>query len=547
LTLDTNVQHVEIETYEGTLFEWRVRVRSNFSSSKFSDWSDPPSRFEMSPSLSPFQHLKWVGGGGQLRLLNPVQIQKKIKRATMRISGLGAFYAFLNGKQVGENYMDPPQSVYSKTVYYQTFDVTDMLMEGENQVGVLLGNYKFGYDDLWCNQTYRGPDGCRAFILNLTLEHNDENNITTTTVGTNDPSDWQARSGPIIYDHLFHGETYDARIDMDWNGTSTSWHVAQEIIPKATAPTGLEVIGEGDVAIARGELKLSIAPPLRFVNEFPAVSVTQVSNHNYVFDFGQNMAGIVRMNLKGGKLPRGSRIEIQHTEILAVKSKDIHGMCSLCPTCSACNETLARCATYFPGEACNVYCTTTTDHPLRHEPCYPHQSYTPGFPSHDIGPHNTPYGYVGDFNNANQTNVYFTSGDDFGEVYTPFFSAAGFRYIQVTFDVDFVPDISMFKAIQVNSNVESINKVRLPKISGTTFGTTDILQRIHEMTLASQLSNLWSVPTDCPQRERRGWMGNYNYSLTHSFNHTHIHIHIHTYIQEMPKPHQFKLWKILIC
>jgi len=67
----------------------------------------------------------------------------------------------VNGKQVGENVMDPPQTVYSKTILYSTFDVTDLLKPGRaNHVGVLLGNYKWGYTDQWANMTAAGgPSG----------------------------------------------------------------------------------------------------------------------------------------------------------------------------------------------------------------------------------------------------------------------------------------------------------------------------------------------------------------------------------------------------
>ena len=60
---------------------------------------------------------------------------------------------------------------------------------------------------------------------------------------------------------------------------------------------------------------------------------------------------------------------------------------------------------------------------------------------------------------------------------------------------------------QVHSNIgvgSEGSELTLPPMAGTTMGTPDVLQKIHEMTKASQTSNLWSIPTDCPQRERRG-------------------------------------------
>ena len=61
-------------------------------------------------------------------------------------SGVGAFYLFANGVRVGENVMDPPQTVYSENVLYSSFDVAPMLAPGKsNSFGALLGTYKWGY------------------------------------------------------------------------------------------------------------------------------------------------------------------------------------------------------------------------------------------------------------------------------------------------------------------------------------------------------------------------------------------------------------------
>ena len=62
------------------------------------------------------------------------------------------------------------------------------------------------------------------------------------------------------------------------------------------------------------------------------------------------------------------------------------------------------------------------------------------------------------------------------------------------------------QAIKVNSAVTPIADLSLPAFQSPG-GTRDVVNALHRMTLASQTSNLWSIPTDCPQRERRGWMG----------------------------------------
>ena len=62
--------------------------------------------------------------------------------------------------------MEPAQTVYSKTILYNSFDITELIQNGNNTVKAWLGNYKWGYTDLWCNMTEAGgPDGCRVFII----------------------------------------------------------------------------------------------------------------------------------------------------------------------------------------------------------------------------------------------------------------------------------------------------------------------------------------------------------------------------------------------
>jgi alpha-L-rhamnosidase len=117
-----------------------------------------------------------------------------IARARVWVTGMGAFYLFVNGKKVGENVMDPPQTVYSKTVLYSTFDVAGLLVAGQtNQLGALLGNYKWGYTDLWCNMTAGGgPDGCRMLLLKAQVTMTDGSVHTVET----DAATWSGRKVP---------------------------------------------------------------------------------------------------------------------------------------------------------------------------------------------------------------------------------------------------------------------------------------------------------------------------------------------------------------
>ena len=506
-------------------YTWRVRVWVTGASEPTAWGCDGGRAFDTAPEPSSLPGAgAWVGGGGQLRAQLRVPAGKVV-RARAWVSGLGAFYFFVNGQRIGGNIMDPPQSVYSKTVMYRTFDLTDALAANATSwVGAILGNYKWGYTDLWCNMTAGGgPDGCRALLLrvNVTMEDG-----TTVTLDTTDAGPWECREGPVLWDHFFHGETFDGRVDYSWFGPGPGiWNRARAIQFTATAPESMQVLDKKGAAVAVGQLKPTLAPPLRVTAEFPAISVTEIparagektANGGYVFDFGQNMGGMVRLSLPARHgLPSGTQLRIEHAEIVQGRDVDISGMCAACPDCGPCSGTYT-CDSNGEGGACNTYCRNPSesggvdDHSLRNEPCYPHQSYTPAFPPGAIGPHETPDRYIGDFNDANMTNLYTVRGgnSDEAEEYTPYFAAAGFRFAQLKGlpSAYGAPDRTMLTALRVHSNVAPATTLTLPPVKGTRFGTPDVLSKIHSMTLAAQTSNLWSIPTDCPQRERRGWLG----------------------------------------
>ena len=536
-------------------YGWRVRVYLSSAPTTPTQWgcgnASTHALFDTAPAASVFPGKNlWVGGGGQLRSKQPIDLPAgKVMRARAFVTGVGAFYLYVNGEKVGLNVMDPPQTVYSKTILYNTFDVGSLLKPGQqNHIGVLLGTYKWGYTDQWANMTQAGgPDGMRAAMLAVYVMMEDG---TTHSINTESPLSWEARTGPVVWDHFFHGETFDGSLDPEWSKTGSdsqrlpsgrasaqAWSDAREISPAATAPTGMQVIGADGVAVALGEVKPMVSPPLRVTGTFPAVSVVDVeardTGSSKVFDFGQNMAGMVMLSLPANHgLKAGTVLRIEMAEIVQGKQLDVGNMCKLCPKCGSCGGGpgasgpggAGSCDARGQGAVCDTYCTNPAlgspdaagqrpppgadNHTLRHEPCYPHQSYVPGYPAHGIPAHETADRYIGDFNNANQTNLYTVRGDGTAESYTALFAGAGFRYAQLSgfphgWDVPAGTEggiNSVLTGLRVHSNVQPISTIRLPKTTGSTFGTADVLAKIHKMTAASQSSNLWSIPTDCPQR-----------------------------------------------
>ena len=321
----------------------------------------------------------------------------------------------------------------------------------------------------------------------------------------------------MAWDHFFHGETFTGLVKIE---NPPAGQPAHEVFPPAGAPPGMEVASSSGQLVALGALTPVVGPPLRIVDEFPAVSVREVrandvASTGWVFDFGYNFAGMSRLSLPPAHgIPAGTELRIEQAEIVAGPFSDTGGMCKLCPDCGACappdllrsqgNSNCAQ-ANAAEGAVCDTYCSTTIHSglkPLRHEPCFPHQTLK-GEQGHE-----TPDRYIGDFNAANQTNVYIVGNSSKAETYTPLFAGGGMRFAMLTgLPAGIKPIKSWMSGLKVNSNVTSASDLQLPVVNGHGSDTPDVLNRIHQMTLASHTSNLWSIPTDCPQRERRGWTG----------------------------------------
>jgi len=215
---------------------------------------------------------------------------KKVERAVLYISGLGLYEAYINGKRIGTQVLAPTVSDYTKSVKYNTFDVTKELAPGKNAIGVTLGNGRY----------FSMTDGLRTFgkpkmLLQLEISYKDG---TLQTI-TSDDSWKVTASGPIRTNNEFDGETYDARMEMPgWNKTGfddTTWLTAERV----SAP--------------EGKLGAQLNPNIQIMETIKPVSITELSPGVFIMDMGQNMVGWLRMKVKGDK---GQEVKLRFAETL---------------------------------------------------------------------------------------------------------------------------------------------------------------------------------------------------------------------------------------
>jgi len=298
--------------YEGRPLEsrmrcwWKVRVWDG--AGKASAWSEP-AMWSMGLLQPGDWKAQWIadakdatvneaGPMPATMLRKSFKIDGPVKRATVYVTGLGLYELHLNGRRVGDHILAPEFTVYDKRIQYQTFDVTDLLVSGENAVGAILGDgwhgeYFFGMP---LRQAQRPFGGRRGFIMRLDVELV---NGTAQTIVT-DKSWRSTRDGPIRSGSLYDGEVYDARMEMPgWDRPDFedgAWKQA--------------VVAD---YLAGANLVWQPSEPIRVVREMEPVKMTEPTPGVYVFDLGQNMVGWCRLKVHG---PAGTTVTLRHAEML---------------------------------------------------------------------------------------------------------------------------------------------------------------------------------------------------------------------------------------
>ncbi|WP_183561943.1 alpha-L-rhamnosidase [Mucilaginibacter sp. SP1R1] len=280
-----------------TRYYWQVQVKDNHGNS--SAWSEI-NFWQMGILNVGEWTAKWITTFVGDTLLGPspyfrksFTLPKPVKSATAYITAHGLYEGQINGKKIGKDFFTPGWTSYHKRLLYQTYDVTDLLKAGGNTIGFSLG-------DGW----YRGFmafDGRHSFygnqvsgLLQLEVEFTDGTKETIQTDET-----WKYGYGPIMLSDFYNGENYDARKAINgWseNGfNDTQWKFATTIQP------GSE------------NLVSSISPLARKHEEFKPKRILTTPKGETVIDFGQNLVGWVKFNVKGLS---GTVVSIEHGEVL---------------------------------------------------------------------------------------------------------------------------------------------------------------------------------------------------------------------------------------
>ncbi len=367
---------------------------------------------------------------------------KKIVEATAYVCGLGFYEFSLNGKKVGNSEFAPLWSDYDKTVYYNTYDVTEQLRRGENVVGFLVGNGFYNVQGRR-HRKLQISFGPPTLLFELVINYEDG---TCTTVHSD--NNWKYDFSPVTFNCIYGGEDYDARREQKgWNQIGfddSHWRpvVVQE------APKGI--------------LRPQMAAPVKIMERYDIQKVTKLNADQvasasvstkrtvdpsaFVLDMGQNLAGFPEIKVRG---KRGQKVTLIVAEALTEEG--------------ACNQRQTGRQHYY-------------EYTLKGE------------------------------------------GD---ETWHPRFSYYGFRYIQVEGAV--LKGQKNPQKLPGLKNIQSCFVYNSAKKVSTFESSNRIFNAAHRLIEKAVRSNMQSVFTDCPHREKLGWLEQvhlngpgllYNYDLT---------------------------------
>ncbi len=446
-------------------YEWQVCIRRG---SEWSDWS----RRQMLRVMPAMSDVQWIGAistrdagipvgrwsnavfkkdtfqakwahvdtlsAKSILLRKEFRAKRRVTDAVVYVSGLGHYELTIDGRKVGDSEFAPLWSEYSRTVYYNVYDVTPMLAgnASPHAIAVLLGNGFFNVQRGGRYSKLQTSFGSPRLFLRMDICYDDGTQERIESDGT-----WRWTLSPITFNSIYGGESYDARLEQEGcleTGFNDSHWTPVSIVE---APEGL--------------LRAQTAPPVKIMERYGIRSWQHVAADSLaaasvktkrtvdataiVCDMGQNLAGFPAITVSGR---RGQKVTLIVSERLTPQG--------------VCDQTQTGRQHYY--------------------------EYT-------LRGHSEGQGAGG-------------KGQE--ESWHPRFSYYGFRYIQVEGAVlegepnpDGLPVIHQLQSCFVyNSAAET----------STFWCDNDLFTQTHRLIERAERSNMQAVMTDCPHREKLGWL-----------------------------------------
>ena len=325
-------------------------------------------------------------------------------RATLNYCALGTGYVWINGKSVSDDLFPCPPSDYKSSLWYVSYDVTHLLREGKNKIVALCGNGFLNEDffNTWSSHTLPEYRDNPKLILELDCD----GEIALAT----DESWVYSDNSPYLLNRFRISTVYDARIPAPDSPRLdiSKWDT---VMLDDRAPTGV--------------FRKVECEPIREHEILEPVCVTKTDDGKYLFDFGINSSGYVRIRTRQKS---GDEILIRYSEELPFESDCFLNLSSV----------------FYKGS--DIFRDTL-----------------------------------------------ITSGEEIE--WSTKLAYHGFRYAEISgIDMDSLISVSavfVHQSVKRRSSFECSNKM---------------LNRLFDMGIRATWSNMFYMPTDCPTREKYGWM-----------------------------------------
>lgn len=238
---------------------------------------------------------------------------KSIKKASVTATARGIYDMTVNGRRVSELYFLPGHTQYNKTHLYHTFDLTPIVKGGHNEVRVAMGEGWWSGAALYEGENWNFYGDRQSLLASIDIEYTDGTRDSFPT----SPDTWQySIDGPIREASFFQGEIHDATVGE----SERRWHQAVEIPIEGNV---CEAVGDWSAVNLRPAFGDSVA----VADTLTAVAVTRPRQGVYIYDLGQNIAGVPHVDLTG--LPRASDVTFRYAELLypdLAEYKELAGM-----------------------------------------------------------------------------------------------------------------------------------------------------------------------------------------------------------------------------
>jgi alpha-L-rhamnosidase len=307
--LDTG-EVVELAGRDSVLVHWpfapidersthTIEVRVAGADGETSDWSAPTTvraGFRSTAWTAPLLGLSSPDHIAQpLLVRSEFEVGKPVRQATLYATAHGVYQVEINGSAVDDEILKPGWSAYRDRLVHETTDVTSLVTEGANAIGVSLagGWYTESFGFRGQARPFYGADP--AVAVELVVDYDDGTSETVATDGS-----WVATGGsPIVASGIYAGESYDARLEKaGWSTVGFD----------ASAWTPVRVDGAPTATVTA-----RVAPAVRAIQEVEVADVVTSASGQQILDFGQNLVGRLRIRVRGRA---GTVVTLKHSEVL---------------------------------------------------------------------------------------------------------------------------------------------------------------------------------------------------------------------------------------